>query len=142
MTPNDRHAQITTLHAAYVQATGLPLRLAYDREAAWFRFLEAKFTSADLVLVIAHLKRGIAKGERRPNCLLFRNLVENLDHLEEDLAMAKALARKPPVTGRDKALALLRPSATETTTSAPARPVQEISAKVLAEWRAMKERLK
>lgn len=137
------YESISSIHALYVSATGLHLRLAYDRESAWARFLGDGFTPSDLLLVVAWIKKGIAKGERRENALLFRNLIESLDHFEEDLAVATAHARKPIPSARDREIALLRPTAPNqtSTTTASADPVAVVSAKALELLRACKASL-
>lgn len=77
------------LHKIYCDQTGYQLRMAYDRDRAWYEFLQSGFTAADLELVLAYLKRGIAKGDRREGCLRFRNLIVQPDQFEEELQLAK-----------------------------------------------------
>jgi len=90
---------VKAFHAAYVRETGLPLALLYNRESAWFRLLRVQYgeppadlTVEDLVMVIRYLRSGIAKGERNAGCLRFRNLIEQPDYFEEELAMARKAA--------------------------------------------------
>jgi hypothetical protein len=84
---------IESLHRAYVQLTGLDIRLDMARESDWFLYLKKGFDQDDLRLVIAHLKKGIQSGARNPGALKFRNLIVQLDYFEEDLAQARAEAR-------------------------------------------------
>lgn len=134
---------INDLHAAYCAATGLDIRLAYDRESDWMLFVHDGFTKEDLLCVVAWLKREIRAGKRWTSSLYFRNLIKQLDRFEEDLSCAKAALRKPEPTARDKALEQLRPTApnqTSTVTST-AKQVHEVSAKALAMLRECKASL-
>jgi len=95
---------VRAFHAAYVRETGLTVSLGFDRQRTWHTLLSLQFgeppaflTVADLVMVIRHLRIGISKGERNHGCLRFRNLIEQPDYFEEELAMARKIAglRKP-----------------------------------------------
>ena len=94
---------VRAFHAAYVRETGLPISLGFDRQRAWHELLKLEFGDppaplavADLLLVIRYLKAGIARQERNPGCLRFRNLIEQPDYFEEELAMARKVLRPRP----------------------------------------------
>lgn len=92
------------LHLRYCELTGFNLSKGYDRERAWYEWAK-RFKPEDLDLTVSYLKAEIRKGERKLASLLFRNLIEQLDHFEEELAMAKARARVPKPAPRDTFLA-------------------------------------
>lgn len=107
-------ADINLLHGCYCKLTGLslPMRSICDaRRIAWQRFAAAGHTLRDLETVILHLKQGIRDGKRLPGCLRFTNLIEDLDHWEEELALALAEKRnaKPVMGAKEQALRELRP---------------------------------
>lgn len=114
-------AEIQAMHAIYCRLTGFQLSLDMAREHAWFEVRRRGVGPAELGVLIGHLQRQIKAGNRNPGCLKFRNLVGNPDYLEEDLAEAKAQARRPRVDpGRASVLqATHRPAAAE---PPPARP--------------------
>jgi len=82
--------QIQELHKLYVELTGMPLKLQFNREHSWSDFIRAGFTGSDLKAVTARLLRLIHEGERRPEALKFSNLIEALDRFEEERAMVTA----------------------------------------------------
>lgn len=84
-------AAIRVLHAEYVRLTGLDVALSLPRMFAWEQFMVRGFTGGDLAQVVR--LRRIKARERGP-ALAFHWLVEDLDHFEEDLAEARARARK------------------------------------------------
>ena len=91
---------VRNFHAAYCRETDLPVSLGFDRQRSWDILLSMPFgdppaslTIGDLELVIRYLRKGIAKGDRNPGCLRFRNLIEQPDYFEEELAMARKVAR-------------------------------------------------
>lgn len=100
MTPLE--TTVRELHAAYCTATGMELPLRFGRDRAWSAFVEAGNTKADLLLVISHLKRGIAREERNAGCLRFRNLIEQLDYFDEELALARKASGARPVAPATK----------------------------------------
>lgn len=87
---------IARLHSRYIDLTGRRIPLDAGRESDWFLWAK-KFDESDLVTVVNHLQRRIKEGVRRPECLKFSNLIIMTDYFEEDLAEAKAQARKPVV---------------------------------------------
>lgn len=111
----DMHAEIARIHSVFCAATGVELRLGigeYNRQQAWFQFLKAGFNEHDVLLVCNSLKRKIAKGERLPGALRFRNLIEQLPDFEEELGMARAEQKnmKPKPTPRERVLEQARPT--------------------------------
>jgi len=92
--------QVREFHAVYNRETGLPISLGFDRQRSWHTLLSLQFGEPaaplevqDLVLVIRYLKGGISRQERNPGCLRFRNLIEQPDYFEEELAMARKVLR-------------------------------------------------
>lgn len=86
---------IKDFHACFCHETGAQLRLGigeYSRERAWATFLKT-FTKEDLRLVLRYLRHEIREGNRRPGCLKFSNVIEQLDRFEEDLQLARAAER-------------------------------------------------
>jgi hypothetical protein len=81
--------QVERLHALYERATGFKYRLDYSRIRAWHDFVEAKFSEADLALVLGYLKKKIAAGDRYVGALKFGNLITALDRFEDDLNVAE-----------------------------------------------------
>lgn len=115
MNHNQMDAAIREVHAVYCTATGMQLRLGlgeYNRQAAWFRFLQAGFSNEDLHVVIRYLQRKIREGTRNVGALKFSNLVERLDAFEEELQLARAelKAMQPKATPRQRAVEQLRPT--------------------------------
>ena len=135
MTTPTPQNEIAAIHAAYCEATGFQIRLGYDRERAWADFLRDGFTTEDLLLVIAWIKREIKAERRREASLLFRNLVVHLDRFEEDCCCAKAHARKPVPTARDRALRELRPIVSGPVNGAVAQHGRDVALKALANLR-------
>lgn len=115
MNQSQMDASIKEIHAVYCTATGMQLRLGlgeYNRQAAWFRFLQAGFTSENLHMVVRYLQRKIREGTRNVGALKFSNLVERLDAFEEELQLATAEQRnmQPKETPRQRAVSQLRPT--------------------------------
>lgn len=111
----EAQTDIRALHDAYCRSTGMQIPLDMAREQAWFWVWKRGIRAADIILLVAFLRRQIAAEKRNPGCLKFRNLVGNPDYLEEDLAEARAIARRPVKDqGRADVLqASGRPSAAE-----------------------------
>lgn len=87
------NSTISNLHHEYRTLTGYDLGLDYWRERCWADWCSKGFTVEDLRLVVRWLKDGIRKETRRPGCLKFSNLIQQLDRFEEDLVEAKAELR-------------------------------------------------
>lgn len=139
MTPPNS-TQTAEIHGEYVRLTGMPLTLDYLKEQMWHvwgRYRKQEpFTVADLSLVVAYLKAQIKKGERKPGCLKFSNLIASPDYFEEDLQLARAWARKPRAdAGRAQAL-----RSTHRPTDAPSRPVKS-AGDLLRESQFVKEHM-
>lgn len=132
---------IQEIHSAYCLATGFKIRLAYDREHAWYQFIKDGFTKDDLLLVIVWIQNEIKSERRREASLLFRNLIVQLDRFEEDLSMARSHARKPVKTARDHAMEQLRPSVKSNLLDSPPRSISHAAESALAELRKEKERI-
>lgn len=138
---NDTLSTIDGFHRLYVQLTGFQIRLDAAREHEWFYWVKRGFTADDLRVLVAHLKREIKEGRRMPGCLKFRNLIVNLDYFEEDLAEARALARRPRVdAGRAE---VLRRSGRDAASQAPARSAADVIAgmKAFEDFRKLKDNL-
>jgi hypothetical protein len=103
------NSTIAKLHAAYERFTGHKLKLdgVYLREWAWTEWIKRGFTEPDLELVVRYLQFQIRKDLRRPESLLFRNLIQEVDRFEEDLNMARDWKRnkRPEPTARQEILA-------------------------------------
>lgn len=78
------------MHKTYCELSGMDVLLRFDRTSAWMQFMRENFTKNDLVAVLERLRILVKKGDRRPECLKFSNVVEQLDRFEEELAMVKA----------------------------------------------------
>lgn len=112
------------LHAEYCRLSGLDLRMSMKHVYAWHEWqTNGKFGPDDLVLVfgwIAHQKRtrGLTYGTG------FDRLIRDLDRFAELLANAKAHARRPVPTNKDKILeATGRPPETQ---PKPAKSAEQI----------------
>src|SRR4051812_1206597 len=83
-------AKISELHQVYCQASGFALPLRMGRDRVWFDFDKAGFTEADLLLVIAWVKRqcGVARSGYSAASLRFSTLLQ-LDYFEEKLHLAR-----------------------------------------------------
>jgi hypothetical protein len=93
----DKTPMLSDLHKHYVALTGLDLVLTMPRIYQWEAWKVHGWTSAELSLVVRHIQKRIKENRRRPESLLFRNLIQDTERFEEDLAEARALARVPKV---------------------------------------------
>lgn len=100
--------QIKKLHAAYCTLTGFRISLDMMREGVWFEWLRKGFTQEDLQLVVRHLRKGINDGQRNAGALKFSNLIGQVDHFEEDLAMARAGQKVAKAAGDPNRAAVLQ----------------------------------
>ena len=124
---------VRELHQVYCNKARMTLTLSMDRLLAWEMFA-MRFTAMDLGLVIDYLNAGIAKGERNPGALRFRNLVQDLDHFEEELALANTATLKRPIHKRvqtDRDRALLATGRPDTQAIEAAKPNVATAAQVL-----------
>lgn len=142
--------QIKAIHGAYVRLTGQDVALDMHRESVWFEWLRKGFTEADLKLVVCHVRKGMPSGDRKQGALKFSNLIGQLDRFEEDLAMARALARRPRMDGA-RAEVLLQSGREASAGSRPPRSAGEVleqpagdsvaAKKALEEFKKFKETL-
>ena len=93
---------IRAFHTVFEQLSGMQLTLDFCRMDAWRQFIGYRrhqpYTHDDLRLVWRFLKKQIINGKRNAGALKFRNLIQNPDYFEEDLAEAMGDAemnRKP-----------------------------------------------
>lgn len=113
---SDINSEIAHLHAVWNAATGQALRMGicdYEREFGYHQFIKAGFTAQDISTVVNYLHREIAKGNRLNGALRWSNCIGNLVRFDEDLQMAKAAARIPKPSARDKVLSIARPIAVQ-----------------------------
>ena len=111
----DMNALVRDYHAAFCGTTGINLRIGigeYNREAAWFRIIQAGFTLDDVQLVSRHLMRKVKEGTRNIGAVRFSNLIERPDVFEEELGMARAELRnsKSQPTAKQRVLQQARPT--------------------------------
>lgn len=113
-----------TLHSQYCQLAGLDLRMSMQHVYAWHAWqTNGKFGPEDLVLVFGWIAlqkrtRGLTYSTG------FDRLIRDLDRFAELLANAKAEARRPKPTSKDKILeASGRPPATQ---PKPAKTAEQI----------------
>lgn len=90
---------IAEAHQLYCDLTAQKLRLAYDRERAWYELLHSGYSLEDVRQVIGYLQREIRNQRRNVGALKLRNLLQP-DLFEEDLNISrvrlKAVPRRPP----------------------------------------------
>ena len=94
------------MHNLYQELTGLSLPWTMQMLFPWEKFC-LRFTDDDLRLTIRFIKDEKRKGNpvRSFNFRTFISGPDSLNFFAEDLAQARAYARIPPVTPRDKILA-------------------------------------
>lgn len=89
------------LHATYQRLVDRPVELDYLKRQMWGVWVvyckHDPFTENDLELVVKYLKSKISKGERKPACVYFRNLIESPDWFQEARTDARAAGRLPKV---------------------------------------------
>ena len=88
-------AAISQAHQLYCQLTGQTLRLAFDRERAWYELLRAGYTLQDVRTVVGYLQREIRAARRNVGALKLSNLLQP-DRFEEDLQISRVSLRPPP----------------------------------------------
>ena len=74
--------------------TGLPNPFTMTKQYAWEAWLTHRWEAPELKLVIAHLKRKIARGQKWESALAFRNLIEDPEKFAEALSEAVAHSRQ------------------------------------------------
>lgn len=89
--------ELLALHKVYVAITNRDMPMTMRMAFAWEDWVGHGFCESDLRLVVSHIKDLIKDNRRRPESFRFHNLIEDTDRFLEDLAEARALARKPKV---------------------------------------------
>lgn len=99
--------RIEAIHATYNRLTESQLTLTFDRIYWWECWLAKGFTESDLALVVGHIQKGIKDGTRHRGALRWSHLIQEPEHFEEELSLARAEARnaKPPPTPKERVLA-------------------------------------
>lgn len=133
--------QIQTLHKLYIDLTGINLPLPVSQYWIWEQFIARGHGEDQLRIVIKYLKRGISNQERRGGCLKFTNLLGDIDHFAEELAMAQKEFRKKPAYSPGKQSVLRatgRPDEPPTNPAISAAQVIERTklASMLNRWKA------
>ncbi|MEY4393909.1 MAG: hypothetical protein RL595_1158 [Planctomycetota bacterium] len=89
---------IREFHQVFEQLSGSRFTLDFCRMDAWRQFINYRrdepYTHDDLRLVWRFLKRQVLNGKRNAGALKFRNLIQNPDYFEEDLAEARGEAER------------------------------------------------
>jgi hypothetical protein len=100
--PDIDAATIQQAHQLYSELTGQTVRLAFDRERAWWELLRAGFTLQDIRRVILYLQKEIREGRRNVGALKLSNLLQ-VDRFEEDFNLTRIQLKprptKPSVPG-------------------------------------------
>lgn len=91
----DETPHLKALHTEYVRLTGLDVPCTMQHLFAWREWSDIGWTVADLKLVVRHLQRKYKDRSRVLGCLKFRYLIGDREGFAEDLAEARALARRP-----------------------------------------------
>lgn len=132
--------QILDLHGLYQTLTGLEVPLTFGRRYQWEVWALNGWNREDLAVTIEHLRKKIREGVKTIACFRFSTLIGNTEFFGEDLAEARALARRPKINpGRAQVLkATGRPEKIDPPPAKPARDVLA-EAKALAEFRKWKE---
>lgn len=126
-----REAMINNLMSCYTKTTGIPLnhRGVCNPWAPMFSaFIDAGYTEKDLEFVITHLRGQIRDEKRNWGILKIDNLLGDIFRFEQELGLARAQTRnaRPAPTGKDRAVAQLRPEAAPpkpSTRTQDARPI-------------------
>lgn len=137
MNQSDIEAQVSLLHGCYCKYTGFRLPMVTicdERRLAWQHFIAAKLTLQDLEMVLLHLKREIQAERRRPGCLRFRTLIEDIPHFEEEAAEARACTRnlRPAPSHKEQFIHARIPITGPVGEKSSAVPIAQIAAEVMA----------
>jgi hypothetical protein len=100
----DEMPNIRSVHTLYEDLTQIQVILSMEKVFKWREWLARGYTHDDLRSVVMMLQAKIKSGQKTFTCLNFRNLIGNLEWFDEDLGEARALARMPKPTARDKIL--------------------------------------
>jgi chorismate mutase len=91
-------------HEAYCEATGLKVKYTFSFYSDWFLFAK-EFTQDDIKTVVNYLRKLYKdKPEILMACLRITKLIRERDTFAQYLAEAKAEARKPRMTERDRVM--------------------------------------
>ena len=132
--------ELQNLHARYCLCTGLDIKFTMVHGYIWERWLYEGYTEPDLELTVRYIRRLIAKGQRKPESLKFKLLVEDCARFADDFAMAKAQSRIKPVQ-QDRESVLRVTGRTGTSYQEAVKPIadvmaqHELMASMLKEWR-------
>ncbi len=94
----------TQIHSVFCKLTNRDMRLDTGVHMRWNLWKSKGWTEADLALVVAFIKGRMRTGRRFVESLRLNNLIDP-DRFCEDLCDAKAEARIPRKTERDRVLA-------------------------------------
>lgn len=142
-------ANIAELHAAFERETGMPVTLNEWRVRCWhewLRFCEGAWGPEQIRAVVKYLRSQIATRDRRPNSLLFRNLVEAPDAFEEELNLARQAWRRSKPRVEQKVTKIVSTDAEGNVTAiadtevGEARPAANLVAGVLEQLKKGKEK--
>jgi len=127
---------IKELHNAYCIATDRPIALSLPVMGEWEAWMLHGWSKAELLLVIAYIKRQIQKRKREPVSLRLHLLLER-SRFEDDLIDARQAMRRPPPSARDRILQATHRTVQETK---PAESVGQILSRPefaakLREWK-------
>lgn len=86
---------INHLHQRYNELSERPVTLTIGRIWLWEMWQLKGWTEADLELVLNRRKELVKLKKKWDSCLLFTNVVRDLDSFEESLSEARALSRVP-----------------------------------------------
>lgn len=95
------HTELTAMHAAYVKATGLDVKLTPNRERHLSELAHLGITAADVLAVMKELKRRVDSNRREDECyrqtsLIWENCMAQPEKFESRaLLMRQAELRKP-----------------------------------------------
>jgi hypothetical protein len=135
----DQTTKIISLHNAYMSMTGLNVPLSFDKQGMWHVFIQREFTEDDLRLTIAMVLKRVDKVTAM-RIFRFTRFIGNIEQLSEDIAEARALARVPKPTEKDRVLEQSGRPKPVRDTSKPVRDVLRANA-ALAELIKLKESL-
>jgi len=95
----------TALHQTYCALTHRNMVLTTREHYGWNAFVAKGWTEDDLRLVIGFIQRRIKAGKRFPESFRFHNLILDQSRFADDLLDARAEARQPRPSAKDRLLA-------------------------------------
>lgn len=141
---NDDTPLASSLHAVYVNQTGLSLPLSMQRIFAWSAWSKDGYTKDDLTLVISWLKNQIRQQRKWPSSMIFSRLIDDRETFAEHLSMARADARRTKADpGLKRVLVQTGRRCKEEPVKVTVRTAAQIIAaeKAFAEFRQLKQTL-